>query len=176
MKKIDFLGSFFLLFLILFIFSCKNENKFKLPNDVQIVAKFHCLDEFTSPSLKFCESDNVAFLELDQYDCGFKLDNLEFDILMKCVFNKKGNVETFWRSSSDGLVVDTLKCIGKDTSFMKDRNLCTLHPILDVKNNCIFEQGKTFEIEKVFPLEKIIMVKKDSTMLKGRTRYLYQYF
>ena len=168
--------NFFLLFLTFFIFSCKNENKFKLPNDARIVAKFYCRDEFTSPKISKCSDVILPFLEADENDCSFKLDNLEFDISIKYLFDEKGNLETFWRYLSEGPLVDTIKSIEKDTAFMKDENLYNLHPILDVKNNSVFEQGKTFEIEKVFPLEKIIMVKKDSTMLKGYSRFLYQYF
>lgn len=176
MQKIDFSGSFCLLFLIFFLFACKNENKFKLPTDARIVAKYYCRDEFISPNNSKCSDVILPFLKANENDCSFRLDNFEFDISRKYVFDEKGNLETFWRYLSEGPVVDSLKNIEKDTAFMKEENLYNLHPALDLKNNTILEQGKRFEIEKVFPLEKIIIVKKDSTMSKEDTRVLYQYF
>ncbi|RZK01449.1 MAG: hypothetical protein EOO46_20285 [Flavobacterium sp.] len=87
MKKI-----ILLLFIITF---CRCEQKFELPKNSKVIAKYIVFDENISPYLDVCKDkdDTIADFKTRGLDCMFRLDKDIFEIEYVITLSEKGRIK-----------------------------------------------------------------------------------
>ena len=165
------------LFKILYIFilaSCSNQYS-EIPDNAKIIAKYIVHDEKSSPNLSNCSNEKNDFLHIKKYDCSFIMDNYEFDIEDKYVFNDHGEFIEFWNYLAEGPVVTKIEDLKKDSNYLSSIGGKKINAKWGKDKKIIIIGEDSLTIEQIFPKYKLIWITQDFKAKKNDRRILIEY-
>jgi hypothetical protein len=157
-----------------FITSCTNEN-IKIPENAIIVAKYIVHDEEQSPNFSNCSDLKNDFLKANKSECSFTMDDYEFDIEDKYIFNKKGEFVEFWNYLSEGAVVSKIEDLKKDPNYLTSIGGENIKVKWGGGKKTIITEKDILKIEKIFPKYKLIWIERENEIKKTGRRILIEY-
>lgn len=137
----------------------------------KIIAKYKVLDEVMSVKHFHCREEVKSFKEMDRYDCSFKLDNDEFDIMEKYTYDDNGNVKEYWNYYPEGPLIYTMEDFLNDPKLMKSMNIDGLSVSL-LDSNKVIDAKDTLIIERI--RDNLIFVVRNQEMVDKHIKYLYE--
>ncbi len=157
-----------------FITGCSTTD-IKIPENAKIIAMYIVHDEEHSPNLTKCSGTKKDFLIASKYDCTFTMEDFEFDIEDKYIFNDQGEFTEFWNYLSEGPVVTKIEKLKSDKNYLSSIGGENITAKWGINKKLIITEKDTLKIEKIFPKYKLIWIERDSeTRSRGR-RILIEY-
>lgn len=161
--------------IFIFFMSCSQRPEVQAPAGAVVIAKYQVLNEYLSPAHYKCAEPAVEFLQMDPYDCSFRLGRSEFDIEYKILFDTLGRTMSYWRYLPEGPLVYSITDLEKDTVLRNALHINAGHIRISANRQHIIDGKDTFQMEEVFVKEKLLLVRSSDAREKGRcVFFLYQ--
>jgi hypothetical protein len=159
---------------ILLFFLLIGCSKVKLSEQVIISERFEVLDESTSKEQIWCEEVVKDFLEINEYDCSFKIDGIEYDIRKRVFIGMNGKLMEYWTYRSEGPVTYSMDDLKSDPKFFESTGLKDFN--LNLLNNITIATSiATLEIDQIHPEYKLIVCKQNENLEKRKSKIIYKY-
>ncbi|MEM6397572.1 MAG: hypothetical protein AAF741_14575 [Bacteroidota bacterium] len=154
------------------------ENEDLIPNlvlsdSLRITSKLLVIDGSVEENLNYCSHGIKSYSEMDIYDCSFMIDSVEFNLRSKYLFDKNGDLESFWSYKSEGPLIYSKKDLDTDERFFEYIGGVKLS--VSLNGNNIIDSKDTLLIEKILEKQKLIFVSPRISDDGKIIRIIYEY-
>ncbi len=157
--------------------SCSSSNPtLEIPKQTQLIAKYITLDEVMSQNDVFCDYDSIrSFLEMQEFDCIFQLQNFRFKIDDKFKLGTDGKVVEYFNYLPMGTLTYDADALNADWGLRNELKLDRFFVQISTDRTRIIDRLDTCDIERIFFKEKLILMKQNESLKANRRRIFYQY-
>jgi hypothetical protein len=138
-----------IILLVFLIIGCKS-NETKVIKTYSVTEMYKVWDEGNSPKRTNCHTGKVeSFLIMNEYSCSFKIDENEYDIIEKFVF-ENGELKEYWNYKSEGADILSRTELLSDQKYWNLINGDSLKYVYsNVEKSVLLNDEKLIKIEKI---------------------------
>ena len=154
------------------LFSCQSQNGSALVDlsDIQITARLQAVEVNDTDDYVFCNEEVKQYLEMEEYDCSFLIDETQYSLRSKSVYNEIGEVQSYCMYKSEGPIQIEREELVKDLKLM---DLSGANDIPIKLENSIVIGEDTLTIEKANQQLKLLFIASENNSAL-RTIFTYE--
>lgn len=137
-----------------------------------ITSKMVVLDSRKGTTPRYCIGESKKLEEMNEYDCSFLVNDVEYILKEKFLFGKKGQLNEYWTYKSEGPIIYSFEELKNDSAFLEF--IGGALQSVKISDGLLIDSGDTLTISKLLPVQKMIFV-EGSPHFDGNKTLIYNY-